>query len=193
VGFALNWLAAAHTRKQVSLEDLERERRQRELLVAERLDEALVRSSVALDDAGPDVPLDDRYRHARAEWENAWVAYSSRLRQPDLLRRYESVGKLLLAVSLGDLTTQELPRHVVARAIANARASLAYFMRGEEDLPPTAFPDPEDLRRLIREGDYEDDHAGPLKTALAEYPEPQFHPAPTSGRDQALQRRRSIQ
>lgn len=131
-GVSCNWLAATRTRKQVSHEELERERRQRELLVAERLDEALVRASAAIDDVGPEMPLDDRYRLARSEWENAWVGYSSRLRQPELLRRYESVGALSMTVSLGDLTPRELPAHVVARAIANARATLAYFMRGDE-------------------------------------------------------------
>jgi hypothetical protein len=174
LGFGLNWLATTRTRKQVSLEERERERQQRELVIAERLDEALVRASTALDLSTK--PLSERYREVRTEWENAWVSYSSRLRQPELLRRYEAIGTLLIPIIVGDLTARDIPPHVVARAIANARATLACFMRGDEQLPRTAFPEPDDVRRLIREGDSRDHRGTPLQDALSEYPEPQFHP-----------------
>lgn len=68
------------------------------------------------------------------------------------------------------------------------RATLTYFMRGGENLPPTAFPDPEGLRRPSVKAITRTIPPGRLKAALAEYSEPQFHPAPTSGLDPALHR-----
>ena len=114
-------------------------------------------------------------KRAHEEWQEAWVAYSSRLRQPELLRRFRSVGALLNEVELGDRTPKEIPRHMVARAIANARATLAYFMRGDDELPPSAFPEPAELRRLLGEGDGLTDPTKPLKEWLRTHPMPDFH------------------
>jgi hypothetical protein len=174
IGASLNAWSASWGRKQVSAEGREKERRERELVVAERLDEALVRASAALD-RDRSLPLDQRYQQAYDEWQDAWVAYSSRLRQPELLRRYRSVGSLLAEVVLNDRTAKQFPRHMVATAIANARATLAFFMRGEDALPPTAFPEPAELRRLIGEGDRLPDPARPLKDWLGQHPMPDFH------------------
>ena len=181
LGVVLNTVGSTRTRKQISAEERERERRQRELQVAERLDEALVYASTALDrgvtrERGAPT-LEDRYQDAYDHWAEAWVAYSSRLRQPELLRRYEAIGPLLMEVVHGDRTPEEIPRHVVARAIANARVTLAYFMRGEEQLPPATFPEPDELRRLLGEGDGQIDPSRPLKQWLSEHPMPEFHPS----------------
>ncbi len=181
LGVVLNAVGSTLTRKQISAEERERERRQRELLVAERLDEALVYASAALDrgsvtrERGAPT-LEDRYREAYEHWGDAWVAYSSRLRQPELLRRYETIGPLLMEVVHGDRTSKEIPRHVVARAVANARVTLAYFMRGEEQLPPATFPDPDELQSLLSEGNGQVDPSSPLKHWLGQHPMPDFHP-----------------
>jgi len=89
--FALNALASSRTRKQMTAEQRERERRERELVVAEHLDEALVRASAALD-RDTSIPVEERYQQAYDHWQEAWVSYSSRLRQPELLRRYRVVA-----------------------------------------------------------------------------------------------------
>jgi hypothetical protein len=60
----------------------------------------------------------------------------------------------------------------------NARATLAYFMRGDEHLPPSAFPDSDTLIRLLGEGDALKDRFGPLKKWMTEHPLPDFHKAP---------------
>ncbi len=181
LGAVLNASGSSRTREQLNAEERERERRQRELLVAERLDEALVYASAALD-RGPatrerDAPsLEDRYRDAYDHWAKAWVAYSPRLRQPELLRRYEVIGPLLREVVHGERTPKQMPRHVVACAFANARATLAYFMRGEEQPPPATFPDPNELRHLLAEGDGQTDPSRPLKDWLSQHPRAEFHP-----------------
>jgi hypothetical protein len=54
----------------------------------------------------------------------------------------------------------------VGRAIANARSTLAHFMRGDETLPPAAFPEPDDLNGLLAAGDGAPDPMGPLKAGL---------------------------
>ena len=75
-------------------------------------------------------------------------------------------------------TGRQIPAHLVARAIANARVTLACFMRGDDRFPPTAFPEPDDLRRLAREGDSHEDRVTPLRTALQAYPSPTSTPGP---------------
>ncbi len=175
LGVVLTAALEARGRRRVGDEQREQARHARELIAAEELDEALVRASAALDRGGA---LEDRYAAARQAWEDGWVSYSPRVRQPELLGRYESVGNVLAEVVLGDRTVKELPRHVVARAIGNARSTLGHFMRGDE-LPAAAFPEPADLRRLLAEGDTaaidQGDPLGPLKRWLAERPMPEFH------------------
>jgi hypothetical protein len=120
VGVVLTAVVGARTRKQVSEEQREQARHARELVATEHLDEALIRASEALD-RQTSRPLEDRYADARAAWEEGWVAYSPRLRNRGLLDRYEAVGSILAEVVLSDRAAKELPRHIVARAIANAR------------------------------------------------------------------------
>jgi hypothetical protein len=49
------------------------------------------------------------------------------------------------------------------------------MMRGER-LRPTAFPEPDELYRLLDEGQGRVDLFGPLSAWVAEHPEPDFHP-----------------
>jgi hypothetical protein len=123
LGAGLNYLAAKRTRAEVSADQREQARHARELVAAERLDEALVEASRALD-AAHDISLEDRCRNVRLVWEEGWVRYSPRIHQAEVLARYESVGSILAEVVLGDRTAREVPRHIVARAIASARATL---------------------------------------------------------------------
>lgn len=179
LGVALTAVLDARTRAHVSTEQREQARHARELVAAEHLDEALIRASAALD-RDRQSRLEDRYAEARSAWEEGWVAYSPRIRQHELLARYEVVGSILAEVVMGDRTAKEVPRHVVARAIGSARSTLAHFMRSDK-LPAATFPEPEELRRLLGEGDAaaldKGDPLGPLKQWLSERKMPEFHDA----------------
>jgi hypothetical protein len=55
-------------------------------------------------------------------------------------------------------------------AIAHTRATLAHFMRGEEKLPDTSFPDPDELVKLLVQCDGMDDpNAAALGVARSPY------------------------
>jgi hypothetical protein len=160
-------------RNHVSEEQREQARHARELIAAEQLDEALIRASTSLD-RDTDRPLLKRYEEAHDAWEEGWVAYSPRIRQRELLDRYQVIGNILNEVLIGDRSTNHVTRRIVARAIANARSTLAHFMRGD-DLPPASFPGHDELTRLLGEGDGLDDPMKPLKDWMTSHPEPRFH------------------
>ena len=145
-------------------------------MAAEHLDEALVEASRALD-AGHDTFLDDRYGNARLACEEGWVRYSPRIHEANVLARYESVGSIRAEVARGDRTAREVRRHVVGRAIASARATLGYFLRGEP-LPAAAFPEPEELRNLLRRGEGTEEPMRPLREWLNQRPYPTSTLAP---------------
>ncbi len=166
-----DYLARRHVRE----EQREQARHARELVAAEQLDEALIRASEALDRNAHTMTLEQRYVVAHKEWEAGWVAYSPRIRQPELLDRYSAVGGILNEVLLSGRTTLEVPRRLPRRAIANARATLAYFMRGDKELPATSFPEPTELIGLLGEGDGLEDPMEPLKDWVTSHPEPEFH------------------
>lgn len=84
------------------------------------------------------------------------------------------IGNILNEVLIGDRSTNHVTRRIVARAIANARSTLAHFMRGD-DLPPASFPGPDELTRLLGEGDGLDDPMKPLKDWMTSHPESRFH------------------
>ena len=105
------------------------------------------------------------------------MAHSSRIREPELLERIHVTGTILTEATMRSDDEQAVPPHVLARAIANARAALAHFMRGES-LQSSAFPGQEELLKLLGEGDGTKDALGPLKTWLLKHPEPEFHPRP---------------
>jgi hypothetical protein len=173
LGVALNYVVGKRARAETRADQREQARQARELVAAEHLDEALVCASEALD-RGRDVPLEDRYVKARRAWEDGWVNFSPRVHEQRVLDRYEAVGSILAEVVIGDRTVKEVPRHVAARAIVSARATLGYFLRGEE-LPPAAFPEPSELRKLLGRGDGTDDPMGPLREWLTATPLPEFH------------------
>lgn len=174
LGVVLTAVVESRARGKVNAEQREQARHARELVAAEHLDDALIRASAALD-RDPSSSLEERYARARDAWQDGWVSFSPRIRQREVLDRYEVLGSLLSDVLLNDRTATEVPRHVVARAIANARSTLGHFMRGDE-LPATTFPEPAELQRLLGEGDGQSDPGAPLKRWVAEHPMPEFHP-----------------
>jgi hypothetical protein len=174
LGVLLTAAVDAHTRSKVAAEQLENARRARELVAAEKLDGVLVEASAALDRGAG-------YAKVKGAWEVGWVAYSSRLRTPELLDRYRVIGGILNEVVQGDRSVAQVTKRIVARAIANARATLAYFMRGDDELPPECFPNTVELIRLLGAGDGLTDPMGPLKDWLASHPEPIFHPEDLAG------------
>lgn len=183
LGAGLNELSARRGRREVIAEQREQARHERELAAVELLDEALVRASLGLDrDVGES--LSKRYSQAHDAWQEGWVAHSPRIRQPELLDRIQVVGTMLHEATMRGEDEQAVPRHLVARAIANARAALAHFMRGDS-LPSSAFPAPDELIKLLGEGEGTKDRLGPLRAWLGEHPAPEFHPRevePTSER-----------
>lgn len=126
-------------RRNMSREQREQARHARELIAVEQLDEALIEASSFLDRESPE-SLEERYADARDAWAKGWVAYSPRIRQRELLDRYQAVGSILNEVVLSNRTTKQVTRRIVVRAIANARTTLAHFMRGENALPDASFP-----------------------------------------------------
>lgn len=175
LGAGLNAWSATRGRREVHLEQQETERQARELVVAERLDEALVDAQKAIESSPTDT-LEGALRSAHVAWENAWVAYSPRIRQRELLLRYWAIGSILSEYALNKDSVEPAARRIVGRAIANARSTLAHFMRGGESLPPTAFPEPDELKQLLAAGDGTNEPMGPLKKWLSENELADFHP-----------------
>jgi hypothetical protein len=175
LGAGLNELSARMGRRELLAEQREHARHERELAAAEFLDAALVRVSEAVDRHVNGETLGDRYSAARDAWQEGWVAYSPRLRQPELLDRFQAVGSLLTEATLNAHGETEVPRHYIARSVANARSSLAHFMRGDP-LPPTAFPSSAELVALLGQGDGTADRFAPLRGWLDGHAMPEFHP-----------------
>lgn len=161
-------------RRNVSREQREQARHARELIAVEQLDQALIDASSSLDRESAK-SLEERYADARDAWAKGWVAYSPRIRQREVLDRYQVVGSILNEVVLSDRTTEQVTRRIVVRAIANARSTLAHFMRGEDALPRASFPGLKELTRLLGEGDGLEDPIKPLKDWIASHPEADFH------------------
>lgn len=174
LGAGLNELSARRGRRELINEQREQARHDRELAATELLDEALVRSSLALDrDVGAEA-VSTRYSEAHDAWQEGWVAHSPRIRQAELLDRVQAVGTMLHEATMRGGDESAVPRYLLARAIANARSALAHFMRGDP-LPPTAFPAPDELIRLLGEGDGTEEPLGPLRAWLTDHPPPEFH------------------
>lgn len=67
-------------------------------------------------------------------------------------------------------------KRIALRATLNARQVIAYFSR-EEDPPPPCFPPPDELSRLLGEGDSDPLLPdAPLQQWLNEHPMPDWHP-----------------
>jgi hypothetical protein len=173
LGVALTAVVDHRARRHVSEEQREQARHARELIAAEQLDQAMLNTSAALDlDSGR--PLEERYIHAHTAWEEGWVAFSPRIGKREVLDRYNAVGSILKEVVHSSFTPEDVQRRTIVRAIANARSTLAHFMRGDR-IPPSAFPEPEELKRLLGEGNGLDDPMKPLKDWMTNHPEPDFH------------------
>jgi hypothetical protein len=174
LGAALNDLSARRGRRESHKEQREQVRRARELVAVENLDEALIGASRALDDPKRG-PLAPRYVLAREALQDGWVRDSPRIGSREARDRYRVIDMFLGEVMLSEGDPPRATLYMAARAIANARATLAHLMRGDEELPPAAFPDPDALIRLLGEGDGQDDPLKPLKDWLSDHPEPEFH------------------
>ena len=188
LGAGLNEASARMGRRELLAEQREQARHERELAAAELLDATLVRVSEAVDRHVNGETLGDRYSAARDAWQEGWVAYSPRLRQPEVLDRFQAVGSLLTEATLNAHGETEVPRHYIARSVANARSSLAHFMRGDP-LPPTAFPSSAELVALLGQGDGTADRFAPLRGWLDGHAMPEFHP-PKLGKAPARRRLR---
>lgn len=163
----------ARSRRKIATEQAEQARHARELIAAERMDEGLIHAQEAIE-VSTAATSAASYAEAQRIWGKAWIAYSPRLRQPVLLDRCQSVGSVLSEVVFNDPPGGRFPQHVVARAIGNARATLGRFMRGDR-LPANAFPKPQELTRLLGEGEAAGDYLGLLRAWLAAHPLPDFH------------------
>jgi hypothetical protein len=115
LGAGLNEWSARRGRHEVHLEQQETERHARELVVAERLDEALVNAQKAIESSPTDT-LDSALRSAHVVWESAWVAYSPRIRQRELLLRYWAIGSILSEYALNKDSLEPAARRIVGRA-----------------------------------------------------------------------------
>lgn len=149
---------------------------ERELSIVRSLDEALVETELRIMNKG--VPEGgDRWEPAHGEWEQAWVRVSPFLANAELKDRYQAVGTILTDLVMYDGKARMAhQRNVALRATLNARQGIAYFGR-EEDLPSPCFPSPEDLTRLLGEGDPDPLLPdAPLRKWLKEHPVPPWHP-----------------
>ena len=172
-GVFLTTAIEARSRRKIAIEQAEQARHTRELVAAEQMDEGLIRAQEAIE-VSTAATFAESCAEAQRIWGKAWIAYSPRLRQPELLDRCQSVGSVLSEVAFNDPPGGRLPRHLLARAIGNARATLGRSMRGDS-LPANAFPKPEELTRLLGEGEAAGDYLGPLRAWLAACPLPDFH------------------
>ena len=150
---------------------------ERQLEVVRVLDTGLVEAERRIFDRSL-ADDENRWDAAHREWGNSWVQASPFLTDHEVRERYESVGTLLSELSLYEADTRRRPmmRRAASQAIQNARLGIAYFGR-EEDLPPRCFPAPQDLLRLLGEGDPEPFERGaPLAEWLKAHPSPPWHP-----------------
>jgi len=158
--------------------DLAKEQAQfeRELSITRALDGSLVEAERRI--LGRGVPEgESNWEMAHREWEEAWVRVSPLLINRSVKDRYESAGRMLTELVLYDGDARPAQqRRIALRGTLNARQVIAYFSR-EDDPPPPCFPDPDELTRLLGEGDpdplWPDQ---PLQLWLNENPVPDWHP-----------------
>ncbi len=158
--------------------DLAREQAQfeRELIVTKSLDESLVETERRIQGKGVP-PGEAKWDVAKEEWEKAWVRASPLLMNRAVKNRYEAAGRILDELILYEGQARSAQQNRIAlRATLNARQGIAYFGR-EEALPPACFPDPDELTRLLGEGDPDPLLPdSPLRQWLDAHPEPDWHP-----------------
>lgn len=158
-------------RKQESWQK-EHARFERELSLVKGLDEALVDTERRILEREPRPKDTSRWGFAHEAWEQAWVRLSPFLANQEVHDRYEAVGRILSELVLYDGAARPaVQRNAVMRATRNARQAIAYFGR-EESLPPRCFPEPDELTRLLGEGDPDPfERKAPLAEWLKDHPE----------------------
>jgi hypothetical protein len=170
-GVVLGWLLQGWSSRRTRAEE-RRERRdwarhEREVEAAERLDEALAKVFSAFQ--GPR----DGQAHMQAfnDWSDAWVAYALRIENDELMDRYRSVATMLMELIDAEQIQgeQRPPTQHAVEAIRNARVALAHFIRDQGELPPSSFPEPAELVKLLNEGEDQQDKLGPLRAWLKEH------------------------
>ncbi len=164
LGWALQWRAARRAREDERNERRDRARREREIVAAERLDDALVRAFSAFQG----IAEGGAYQQAFNDWSDGWIAYSGRVGQPDLHDRYQAVATMLMELIDAETMSQPASRHHAVAAIRNARVALSHFIRDEGRPPPSTFPKPSELVRLLNEGEAQGDRLRPLREWLRE-------------------------
>jgi hypothetical protein len=174
VGVALTAVVDWWTREKVASEQAEQARYARELVAAEGIDEGFIRAQEALEARMSSKDPGERYGAASEECGKAWVAYGPRLRRAELRDRVEAVKIILNEAALGGGAEQTIPSRIVMQAIANARATLGRFMRGDR-LPANAFPPPTSIRTMLNEGEAQGHLTKPLEEWLKVHPQPDFH------------------
>lgn len=158
-------------RKQESWQK-EQARFERELSLVKGLDEALVDTERRILEREPRPEDTSRWEFAHEAWEQAWVRLSPFLANQEVHDRYGAVGQILSELALYDGAARPaVQRNAVMRATRNARQAIAYFGR-EESLPPRCFPEPDELTRLLGEGDPDPfERKAPLAEWLKAHPE----------------------
>lgn len=149
---------------------------ERELSITKALDGSLVEAERRI--LGRGTPEGENvWEMAHREWEEAWVRVSPLLINRSVKDRYESAGTMLTELLRYDGNARPAQQKRIAlRATLNARQVIAYFSR-EEDPPPPCFPPPDELSRLLGEGDSDPLLPdAPLQQWLNEHPMPDWHP-----------------
>jgi hypothetical protein len=158
-----------------SQRDLVREavRYARELEALAGIDAKLVDAQAAIE-LNSTAEYEERYREASKAWQDAWIRLTLPVSNAELLDRVQAIGSILSEVLLGDRTPAQVRTWVILRAIANARASIGYALRGQQ-LPNASFPGTTELRDLLGKGDGLDDPLSPLRARLLEMGDAVFH------------------
>jgi hypothetical protein len=149
----------------------EQARFERELSLVKGLDEALVDVERRILERESPPEGASRWEFAYEAWEQAWVRLSPFLANQEVHDRYEAVGHVLAElVNYDGEARPAVQRNAAMQATLNARQAIAYFGR-EEFVPPRCFPDPDELTRLLGEGDPDPfDRQAPLVRWLKNHP-----------------------
>ncbi|MBS1889324.1 MAG: hypothetical protein JSU06_19265 [Actinobacteria bacterium] len=149
----------------------EQSRFERELALVKGLDEALVDAERRILERESPPDGASRWEFALEAWEQAWVRLSPFLANHEIHDRYEAVGRILAElVTYDGAARPAFQRNAAMRATLNARQAIAYFGR-EELLPPRCFPGPDELTRLLGEGDPDPfDRNAPFAKWLKDHP-----------------------
>ena len=184
IGAGIGFLASVWLRRSDREWQRTRDQFTREMQIVQPLDEALVATQRLVQGYGvPDG--ESRWGLAHREWEAGWVALTPHLTDDELEARFQSVGTILMEMEDRE-ADQKPPRgmmmRVAMRAIANARLTLAYWLRGDP-LPAASFPSSAETIALLGQGDPTPLASGsPLRAWLDAHEQPPWRVAESSGR-----------